>query len=63
MFFGKFWVREEAWDKKMKDLGKRETVMFLPLILLILLLGIYPRIVLDSMNETITLIIQQLTHP
>lgn len=62
MFFGKFWVREEAWDHKMKDLGKREWIMFLPLIILILWLGIYPRIILDTMNETIQLMIQHLTQ-
>jgi NADH-quinone oxidoreductase subunit M len=60
MFFGKFWVREEAWEKMMKDLGKRELAMFVPLVLLIIILGIYPKLVLEPMNETVTLIIQHL---
>lgn len=62
MFFGKYWVREEAWERHMKDLGKREWLMFLPLILLILLLGIYPRIVLDPMNESVRLFIDHLLN-
>lgn len=62
MFFGRFWVREEAWDKKMKDLGRREIAMFLPLLILVVVLGIYPRIILDPMNETITLIANHLNR-
>lgn len=62
MFFGSFWVREEEWEKRMKDLGKRELVMFLPLIVLVIVLGVFPKIILNPMNETITLIVQHLNR-
>jgi NADH-quinone oxidoreductase subunit M len=63
MFFGDYWVREQSWEKNMKDLGKREWLMFLPLVILIVVLGIYPKIVLDPMNETITLFLEHLKRP
>jgi NADH-quinone oxidoreductase subunit M len=62
VFFGVYWVREEGWDKSMKDLGRREWVMFLPLIILILLLGIYPRLVLDPMNESVRLFVEHILN-
>lgn len=52
MFFGKYWVRETGWEGKMKDLSRREYLMFIPLVLLILLLGVWPRFVLDVSQVT-----------
>ncbi len=59
MFFGKYWVRENGWEASMTDLSKRELITLLPLVLLILLLGIWPKAILDISEVTIS---QFLTH-
>ena len=57
MFLGKYWVRESSWQPKMKDLDTREWLIFAPLILGIIILGIYPKVILDTMNHSIELLI------
>lgn len=52
MFFGTYWVRNNEWEGQMNDLNRREYLMFIPLVLLILLLGIWPRLVLDVSQAT-----------
>jgi NADH-quinone oxidoreductase subunit M len=60
MFFGKYWVREEEW--KMPDLTKRELLMFVPLLVMILVFGIFPGLILDLSNETIMSFVQLVTQ-
>jgi NADH-quinone oxidoreductase subunit M len=57
MFLGKYWVMEYSWEPKMKDLEIREWLIFTPLILGIVVLGMYPKIILDTMNHSIELFI------
>ena len=52
MFFGDYWVREVSWEAQMKDITTREYLMFLPLVILMLLLGTWPRLVLDVSQVT-----------
>lgn len=52
VFFGKFWLKDKAWE--MPDLSKRELVMLVPLVLLMLLFGLFPGKILGLSNETIT---------
>jgi len=61
MFYGKYFVRESSWESNMLDLTLREKIMLVPLAILVVLLGIYPRLILDFSNETIEFFIQQLT--
>ena len=51
MFFGSYWVSDEKWQ--LSDLTTREYLMFVPLLALILLFGIFPGLILDLSNETI----------
>lgn len=51
MFFGKLWLKNADWH--MPDLSKRELIMFIPLVVLMLMYGIFPRKILDLSNETI----------
>ena len=51
MFFGKYWVREEAWT--LPDLNTRELIMIIPLVLLSVLFGIFPGLLLDLANESV----------
>lgn len=53
MFFGGYFVREKSWEPRMVDIGKREKFMLIPLAILVIILGIFPRLVLDYSNETI----------
>ncbi len=59
MFYGKYFVRESTWENNMFDLTAREKLMLIPLTILVIALGIYPRLVLDYSNETINFFIQQ----
>ncbi|SNS82186.1 NADH dehydrogenase subunit M [Ekhidna lutea] len=59
MFYGKYFVRESAWESSMFDLTAREKLMLIPLTILVIAMGIYPRLVLDYSNETINFFIQQ----
>lgn len=52
MFFGTYWVREAAWESRMKDLSIREYILFIPLIAFIILLGIWPKLILQVSQET-----------
>lgn len=62
VFFGAYFVREKAWEPNMVDLGAREFLMLAPLAVLIVILGIYPRIVLDFSEETISYFIQHIRN-
>lgn len=62
MFFGNYFVREQAWEQNMFDLTMREKLMFVPLALLVVLLGIYPRLILDYSDQTITFFIEHLSR-
>ncbi len=61
MFFGPFYVREAAWQKKLNDLDVREYIMFIPLIIAVIIFGIFPGLFLDlvspSVNEFIRFVI------
>lgn len=62
MFYGKYFVRESAWDANMFDLTAREKLMLIPLMILVILLGIFPRLILDFSNESINFFIQQVSN-
>ena len=60
MFFGRYWVRNESWEVRIVDLSKREKLMLLPLAVLVTALGIWPRIVLDVMQDSINLLVNHM---
>ncbi len=62
MFFGPFFVREVAWQKKMKDLNIREYVMFIPLIIAVIVFGIFPNLFLDLVSQSVNDFIRFVTH-
>jgi NADH-quinone oxidoreductase subunit M len=53
MYFGKFMVKESGWESKLTDLTTREYILFIPLILMMLLFGIFPQLLLDFTNSSI----------
>ncbi|WP_421762579.1 complex I subunit 4 family protein [Ekhidna sp.] len=62
MFYGKYFVRESGWEQNMIDLTIREKLMLIPLTILVILLGVFPRLLLDYSNETITFFIDQFSR-
>lgn len=53
MYFGEFMIREAKWDSQLHDLTLREYILFIPLILMMLLFGIFPQILLDFTNTSV----------
>lgn len=50
MFFGPFYIKSEIKPSQLVDLDKREYSMVFPLIVLILLFGLFPQVLLDYIN-------------
>lgn len=53
MFYGKWALRKSEWEPLMTDLSSREWLMFIPLLILVLLLGIFPNLLFDLSSETL----------
>lgn len=53
MFFGELFLRDESWKDKLTDLNFREYVMFVPLVIAILVFGIFPQLYLDLVSESV----------
>lgn len=62
MFFGEYWVRRSEWKEKMLDLTTREWLMLLPLAILVILLGIFPSLLLDPINNSIQFWVDYMTQ-
>ncbi|MEM6840716.1 MAG: NADH-quinone oxidoreductase subunit M [Bacteroidota bacterium] len=53
MFFGKYYVREEAWSERLIDLTWREYIMLVPLAAATFVFGIAPSLFLDMVGEPV----------
>ena len=53
MFYGKFALRDVAWKDSLTELTRREWAMFIPLAVLVLLLGVFPHLLLDLINGSV----------
>lgn len=58
VFFGSL---KDKW-KDLTDIDKREFAMFLPLTLIIVILGVYPSLMLDVMNSSVSALISLLQN-
>ncbi|SOE20940.1 NADH dehydrogenase subunit M [Spirosomataceae bacterium TFI 002] len=56
MFFGKLWVNRDLVES-MTDLSLREKIMLFTLAALVLLFGIYPKLIFDITNQSLTALI------
>lgn len=61
MFFGQFWVKDKNWLEHLTDLNKREYLMLVPLVVLILAFGIYPSLLFDLINESVMSFVEHIT--
>lgn len=52
MFLGKVWTRNKEAVADLKDLNFREYLMFIPLVMLMILFGIFPSLMLDFINTS-----------
>jgi len=62
MFFGTYWVREESWDQEMKEINLREWIMLAPLGILVILLGIFPSVLLDPIENSIQFLVESIIN-
>lgn len=58
MFFGQYFISKPQWDRQLKDLDLREYIMLVPLALAALIFGIFPFLLLDMMNESVSSFVQ-----
>lgn len=59
MFFGKYWIKDESWQ--LPDLDLREKIMIIPLLILVLLFGIFPGVLLDLANQSVVGFVEYVT--
>lgn len=57
MFFGKFFTKGPVKEDMLSDLNMREYVMLVPLFVFALLLGIFPDLLLNLINKSVTLFV------
>lgn len=60
MFMGSFWIRESRWKGDLYDLDTREWIMFVPLIILTLTLGIFPGFLTEIMDGSTSVFVQEI---
>ncbi len=53
MFFGEYYLREDIWHSKLTDLNFREYAMFIPLIIAVIVFGIFPSLFLDMVSDSV----------
>jgi NADH-quinone oxidoreductase subunit M len=53
MFFGPFWIQENMDITSLKDLNFREYLMIVPLMLIIVILGIFPSLLINYINPIV----------
>jgi len=61
VFFGTYFVRVPEWNEHMSDLTIREKIMLFPLALLVVILGVYPRFVMDYSQYSIEYFLNQIS--
>lgn len=61
MFMGALWVKEKKWLPSLKDLTIREYLMFVPLIVLIVVFGIFPNLLFQLINHSVDVFVNHLT--
>ncbi len=54
MFFGSYYVSDIQWDKRLRDLRIREYLMLVPLAIATLTFGIFPSLLLDTVNPSVS---------
>lgn len=54
MFWGSFSLRFPAWKPALQDLRAREYILFVPLIVLIVTLGIFPHLLLNLFRDSVS---------
>lgn len=53
MFFGSIRFKQAEWETQLTDINSRETMVFAPLALLALILGVFPSVFFDISNHTV----------
>ncbi|ELR70531.1 NADH-ubiquinone oxidoreductase chain M [Fulvivirga imtechensis AK7] len=62
MFFGQFFTKGPVEANSLTDINRREYLMFIPLFVLALLLGIFPGLILDLINQSVSLFVETVNN-
>lgn len=60
VFLGSLYLHYPSWLAVLKDLHTREYILFIPLLLLIFLLGVYPQLLLSIIADSTTLLVTRI---
>ncbi|AZQ62360.1 NADH-quinone oxidoreductase subunit M [Flammeovirga pectinis] len=58
IFLGKFFLKDESMESKLKDLTIREVIMLTPLAIITFALGIYPKLLLNLIEGSVTVFVE-----
>lgn len=58
MFFGKFFTKGQVVADTLIDLKRREYLMFVPLFIFALLLGVFPNLLLELVNQSVIIFVE-----
>lgn len=61
MFFGEFWIKDKHWMDKLTDLSKREYIMLVPLVVLIIAFGVFPSVLFELINESVMAFVEHVS--
>ena len=59
MFFGKFWINENVGVSNVKDASKLQLFCLIPLVMLVILLGVYPSLLTEIFNPAVNLFLKK----
>jgi NADH-quinone oxidoreductase subunit M len=62
MFYGKFYTKSGINNDHLTDLNNREWLMLLPLMLLVVIMGIFPNVVFNLINSSLTFAVDFITN-
>ncbi|NLR92730.1 complex I subunit 4 family protein [Flammeovirga agarivorans] len=58
IFLGKFYLKDASVESKLKDLDMRELLMLVPLSIMTLILGIYPKLLINLIEGSVTVLVE-----
>ncbi|OHX65288.1 complex I subunit 4 family protein [Flammeovirga pacifica] len=58
IFLGKYFLKKESWESLLKDLTPRELLMLAPLAIMTLALGIYPKLLINLIEGSVTELVE-----
>lgn len=58
IFLGKYYLKDKSHESKLNDLTTRELIMLAPLAIITLLLGVYPKLLINLIEGSVTVFVE-----